>query len=110
LEPAGAATAPLASAVPAALDLGWTVADLAAAVARGVTIGHLERILRTEHELDRLPPLPTPGGVAEEPTRISSQVGSPNDPACRMMVWIAYQGSHEQAEFPEGFFAWRVAG
>jgi hypothetical protein len=52
---AGTASAPLASAVPAALDLGWTMADLAAAVASDVMIGDLERILPTEHELDRLP-------------------------------------------------------
>lgn len=53
--PAGAAPASPTGTVPVALDLGWTMADLAAAVARPVKIGDLERILPTEHELDRLP-------------------------------------------------------
>ncbi|MGH9055150.1 MAG: hypothetical protein ACRDYY_04685 [Acidimicrobiales bacterium] len=53
-DPAGTTSASLHGTVPAALDLGWTMADLAAAVAHLVTIGDLERILPTEHELDRL--------------------------------------------------------
>lgn len=54
-DPTGTASASLTGTVPAALDLGWTMADLAAAVAHPVTVGDLERILPTEHELDRLP-------------------------------------------------------
>ncbi len=53
--PAGTVPASLTSTAPAALDLGWTMAELAAAVAHPVTIGDLERIPPTKHEMDRLP-------------------------------------------------------
>lgn len=43
-----------ATTVPAAFDLGWTMADLAAAVATDVTVDDLKRILPSERELDRL--------------------------------------------------------
>lgn len=52
--PAGSGSNSLGVAVPAAFDLGWTMADLAAVAISDVRIGDLRRILPSEHELDRL--------------------------------------------------------